>query len=164
VGVVAQLPAKERPTAAPVPFGYDFVQLAVKSGNPKQINGLDVFGAGSPVITGICAPELLCGRADAQALQKAGVNAAPKVVASNVSELTDGVKTGRIDAVLMLRTDLRSVLTSTKNVRIPAEVRVDYEMAQFRSGGASDLFNTWVQGSPTARNALRFAGMLSFYE
>jgi molybdate transport system substrate-binding protein len=166
VGVIDQLPAKERPKAPPVPFGYDIVQLAVKSDNPKQINSLDVFGPGSPVVTGICAPELFCGRADAQALQRAGVNPAPKVVASSVSELTDGVKSGRIDAVLLLRTDLRSVLTSIKTPRTPAQdnFRVDYQIAQFRRSGPSDQFNQWVQGSPTARDALRFAGMLSFYE
>jgi molybdate transport system substrate-binding protein len=165
VGSLAPLPPKAKPVAAAVPFGYDIVQLAVNSKNPKQVNGLDVFAPGSPVVTGMCAPELLCGRADAQALQSAGVSAAPKVVSSNVSELTDGLKTGRIDAALLLRTDLRSVLTSIKTPRIPgAPFRVDYQMAQYRTGGPIDQFYQWLQGSPTARNALRFAGMLSFYE
>jgi molybdate transport system substrate-binding protein len=164
-GAVDQLPAKTRPKAAPVPFGYDLVQLVVKNDNPKQVSGLDVFSADSPVVTGMCAPELLCGRADAQTLQHAGVNPAPKVVSSNVTELTDGLKSGRIDAVLALRTDLRRVLYSAINVPIPAAItRVDYEMAQFRSGGVSDQFSQWLQGSPSARNTLRGAGMLSFYD
>jgi molybdate transport system substrate-binding protein len=166
VGAVAQLPEKERPTKAHVPFGYDIVQLAVNRKNPKQVSGLDAFAAGSPVTTGVCAPELLCGRADAQALQRAGINAAPSVVASNVSELTDGVKTGRLDAVLLLRSDIRSVLTSVVTPPMPAQstFRVDYQIAQFRNSAPSDQFSQWLQGSPTARHALRFAGMLSFYD
>jgi molybdate transport system substrate-binding protein len=166
VGVVSQLPPKERPKVPSVPFGYDLVQLVVHKDNPKQVKGLDVFAAGSPVVTGMCAPELLCGRADAQTLQRAGVSAAPKVVSSNVVELTDGIKSKNIDAVLMLRTDLRSVLMSTVNVRIPKDTytRVDYEIAQFRRGAATDQFSQWLQGSPTARQTLRLAGMLSFYD
>ena len=106
----------------------------MKRDNPKQVNGLDGFGAGSPITTGICAPELLCGRAGAQALERAGVNAAPTVVTSNVDELTDGVKTGRIDAVLALRTDLRRVIDQYQDACDPRteRYRVDYQMPQFR--------------------------------
>jgi ABC-type molybdate transport system substrate-binding protein len=88
------------------------------------------------------------------------------VVARNVSELTDGVKTGRLDAVLLLRSDIRSVLTSVVTPPIPAQstFRVDYQIAQFRNSAPSDQFSQWLQGSPTARHALRFAGMLSFYD
>jgi hypothetical protein len=43
---------------APAPFGYDYVQLAVSQGNPKGVNGLDVFGSGN-LVTGICASEML---------------------------------------------------------------------------------------------------------
>jgi ABC-type molybdate transport system substrate-binding protein len=165
VGSLRELPPKAKPPAEAVPFGYDIVQLAVNSKNPKQVNGLDVFAAGSPVVTGVCAPELLCGRVSTQALQSAGVNAAPKVVSSNVKELTDGVKSGSIDAVLMFRTDLRGVLTSIKTPRLPGQTfRVDYQMAQYRTGAQTDLFSTWLQGSPTSRDALKFAGMLSFYD
>jgi molybdate transport system substrate-binding protein len=163
---IAQLPAKARPTAAPVPFGYDMVQLAVKRGNPKGVGGLDVFGAGSPVATGICAPSLPCGLADGVALQRAGVNPAAKLVTENVAELTDGVMRGGLDAVLVLRTELRSVLTGITNVPIPSgsRVRQDFQMVQLRSGGPTDQFFQWVQGSPSARHALRFSGMLSFYD
>jgi molybdate transport system substrate-binding protein len=164
VGSLRELPPKSKPPTEAVPFGYDIVQLAVNAKNPKQVNGLDAFAAGSPIMSGVCAPELLCGRADAQALQSAGVTAAPKVVSSNVSELTDGIKTGRLDAVLLLRTDLRSVLTSIKTPRIGAPFRVDYQIAQYQSGKAIDLFRLWLQSSPTARQALQFAGMLSFYD
>jgi molybdate transport system substrate-binding protein len=165
-GTLRQVPGKLQPKEASIPFGYDIVQLAARKGNPKGVNGLDAFAAGSPVTSGICATQLPCGLADAQALQRAGVNAAPKVVASNVVELTDGIKNGSIDAVLLLRTDLRAILTSTVDVPIPAEsrVRLDYHMTKFRSGGPTDQFVTWLQGSPSARNALRFAGLLSFYD
>jgi molybdate transport system substrate-binding protein len=165
VGSLRQLPRKARPPSFAVPFGYDIVQVAVNAKNPKQVNGLDAFAASSPLVTGICAPELLCGRLDAQALQRAGVAPAPKVVASTVGELTDGVKTGRIDAVLLPRTELRGVLTSIKTPRTPGPpFRLDYQVAQYRTGGPVDVFNQWLQGSPTGRNALKFAGMLSFYD
>jgi molybdate transport system substrate-binding protein len=161
---IAPLSGKVPTQAQPVPFGYDMVQLAVKRGNPKQVDGLGVFGPGSPINTGICARDVFCGQADAIALDGARVNAAPKVVTSNVSELTDGVKSGRIDAVLLLRTDLRSVLTSITNIPVPQHFRVDYQIAQLQSGGATDQFLQWMQGSPSARQTLRLAGMLSFYE
>jgi molybdate transport system substrate-binding protein len=166
VDAVGQVPAKDKPsTAAPAPFGYDGLALAVKRNNPKQVKGLDVFGNGSSVTTGICAPELLCGRDATQALQRAGVSAAPSVVTSNVSELTDGLKTGRIDAVFMFRSDLRRVITSITNISIGgASIRVDYQMLQLKTGGPADQFIQWLQGSPSARQALKLSGMLSFYE
>jgi molybdate transport system substrate-binding protein len=163
---VALVSAKVKPTVAPAPFGYDIVQIAVASGNPKRVDGLGVFANGSPVSSGICAPELLCGRADAQVFERAGVSAAPRVVTNNIGELTDGVAKRRIDAVLLLRSDLRSVLTSIMTLQPPpqAEYRIDYQMAKFRTGGRPDQFIQWLQGSPTARGALRGAGMLSFYD
>jgi molybdate transport system substrate-binding protein len=163
---VNHVPAKASPAAAtPAPFGYDGVQLAVKRDNPKQVTGLDGFGSGSAITTGICAPELPCGRAGAQALQRAGVNAAPTIVTSNIDELTDGVKTGRIDAVLALRTDLRRVLTGITNIPIAeASTRVDYQALQLKTGDLGDQFVQWLQGSPSAREILRSAGMLSFYD
>jgi molybdate transport system substrate-binding protein len=153
-----------RPIAPPVNFGYDWVQLAVRRGNPKQVRGLDAFGPNSAVTTGICAPELFCGQADARVLQSAGINAAPKVVTSNVTELTDGVKNGSIDAVLLLRSDLRAVITKITAPPFSNTYRLDYQMAQFQSGGRADQFVQWLQTAPTARQTLRSAGMLSFYD
>jgi molybdate transport system substrate-binding protein len=169
VSAIDQVPANTRlEGSAPAAFGSDGVQLAVRRTNPKQVNGLDGFAAGSSITTGICAPELLCGRVGAQALQHAGVNPAPAVVTSNITELTDGVKTGRIDAVLVLRTDLRRVLTRITNIPLNEAAtlaeRFDYQMLPLRSGGSEGQFILWLQGSPTARQALRLAGMLSFYE
>jgi hypothetical protein len=37
-------------------------------------------------------------------------------------------------------------------------------MAQFRSGGPAAEFVQWVQTAPTARQTLRSAGMLSYYD
>jgi hypothetical protein len=37
-------------------------------------------------------------------------------------------------------------------------------MAQFQSSAAADQFIQWVQTAPTARQSLRFAGMLSYYD
>jgi molybdate transport system substrate-binding protein len=153
-----------RPTAPPINFGYDWVQLAVRRGNPKQVRSLDAFGPGSAVSTGTCAPELFCGQADAQVLKSAGVNAAPKVVTSNVNELTDGVRNGSIDAVLLPRSDLRAVITSIETPPFQNTYRIDYQMAQFQSGGPADQFVQWVQTAPTARQTLRSAGLLSYYD
>jgi len=156
--------AKTRAKAPPVAFGYDMIQLVVPKGNPKQVSGLDAFGGGSAVNTGMCAQQEFCGGAAAYALKAAGVIAAPKVVTNNVGDLTDGVKAGSIDAVLLPRTDVRSVLTSITNLPLPQIFRIDYQRAQFRKGGPSDQFIQWVQTSPSAREALRFSGMLSFYD
>jgi molybdate transport system substrate-binding protein len=164
---IGQVPENAKPAAAaPAPFGYDGVQLAVRKDNPKQVKGLDGFNSGSNITTGLCAPELLCGRAGSQALQKAGVSASPTIVTSNIDELTDGVKSGRIDAVLLLRSDLRRVLTSIATPALPAQsaYRVDYQILQLGTGGPGDQFVQWLQGSPSARQTLKFTGMLSFYE
>jgi molybdate transport system substrate-binding protein len=164
---IEQVPANARPEGStPTAFGYDGVQLAVRKTNPKRVNNLDGFATGSPITTGICAPELLCGRAASHALQRAGVNAGPTVVTGNIDELTDGVKTGRIDAVLLLRSELRRVLTAIATPALPQQsnFRVDYQMLRLRTGGPSERFVLWLQQSPTARHMLRLAGMLSFYE
>jgi molybdate transport system substrate-binding protein len=163
---IGQVQASAKPATAPAPFGYDGVQLAVRKDNPKQVKDLGGFASGSPITTGICAPELLCGRAGAQALQRAGVTAAPTIVTGNIDELADGVKTGRIDAVLLLRSELRRVLTSIATPALPApsQYRVDYQTMQLKTGGPGDQFIQWLQGSPNARQILRLSGMLSFYE
>jgi molybdate transport system substrate-binding protein len=166
-GAINEVPADARQAKTqPVPFGSDLIHLAVKRGNPKQVKNLDGFGGGSSITTGICAPELLCGQAGAHALERAGVNATPTVVTNNADELTEGVKTGRIDAVLALRTDLRGVTKGITNVPLPAQsrYRVDYQMLPLRPGGPAEQFIVWLQGSPTARQALKFSGMLSFYQ
>jgi molybdate transport system substrate-binding protein len=155
---------RARPTAPPVAFGYDWVQLAVRRGNPKQVHGLDAFAAGSAVTTGICTPDLFCGQAGQRVLQAARINAAPKVVTSDANELAQGVKNGSIDAVLLPRTDIRSVLTSIDPVAFGNTYRIDYQMAQFQRGGPGDQFIQWLQTAPTARQTLRLAGMLSFYD
>jgi molybdate transport system substrate-binding protein len=155
---------RARPTSPPANFGYDWVQLAVRRGNPKQVRSLDAFGPNSAVSTGTCAPDIFCGQADAQVLKSAGVNAAPKIVTSDVNELVQGVKNGSIDAVLLPRTDLRAVITSIETPPIPNTYRIDYQMAQFQSGGPADQFAQWVATAPTARQTLRFAGMLSYYD
>jgi molybdate transport system substrate-binding protein len=155
---------RARPTAPPVNFGYDWVQLAVRRGNPKQVRGLDAFGPNSAVTSGTCSPDIFCGQADARTLQSAGVNAAPKVVTSNVTELTDGVKNGSIDAVLLPRSELRAVITRIETPPIPNTYRIDYQMAQLQSSSAADQFVQWVQTAPTARQTLRFAGLLSYYD
>jgi len=155
---------KARPTAPPVTFGYDWVQLAVRRGNPKQVRNLDAFGPNSAITTGTCAPDIFCGQADGRVLQSAGVNAAPKVVTSNVTELTTGVANGSIDAVLLPRSDLRAVITLIETPPFPNTYRIDYQMAQFQGGGPADQFVQWVQTAPTARQTLRFAGLLSYYD
>jgi molybdate transport system substrate-binding protein len=154
--------AKARGTVAPVAFGYDIVQLATMRGNPKQVE-LAAFG-NSALNTGICGPELFCGKLDTLVLDGVGVKTTPKVVTNNVGELTDGLKNGQIDAVLLLRTDLRSALANITTPPMPSTFRIDYKMLQLRNGGPANQFIQWVQGSPNARHALRFAGMLSFYD
>jgi molybdate transport system substrate-binding protein len=162
---IDQVPANARGKAEPTIFGYDGVQLAVMRGNPKGVNNLDGFGGGSTITTGICAPELLCGRAGAHTLERAGVKAAPTMVTTNIDELTEGVKTGRIDAVLALRSDLRRVIRFIETPPAPAQLDgVDYQILQLRSGGLGEQFVLWLQGSPSARQILRNAGMLSYYE
>jgi molybdate transport system substrate-binding protein len=155
---------RARPAAPPANFGYDWVQLAVRRGNPKQVRGLDAFGANSAFTTGTCAPDIFCGQAGAQVLRSAGVNAAPRVVTSNVNELTDGVKDGSIDAILLPRSDLRAVITAINTPPMQNTHRIDYQMAQFQGSGPADQFVQWVQTAPTARAALRLSGLLSFYD
>jgi molybdate transport system substrate-binding protein len=162
---IDQVSEKVKPVATPVAFGYDVVQLAVPPGNPKRVSDMSIFAAGSPYTSGLCAQQLPCGVAGAQTLQRAGVNAAPKVVASNVNELVAGVRGGRVDGALMLRRETRGSIGKISKVGIPADdaVRIDYQAAQFGGGGATELIN-WLQGSPAARGILRVTGLLSFWE
>ena len=57
-------------------------------------------------------------------------------------------------------------LTSIATPQLPAEsnFRVDYQMLQLRTGGPGEQFVLWLQGSPSARQILRNAGMLSYYD
>jgi molybdate transport system substrate-binding protein len=163
---IDEVSAGVKPVATPVAFGYDVVQLAVPLGNPKQVSDMSIFAAGSPYTSGLCAQQLPCGVAGAQTLQRAGVNAAPKVTVSNVDELLAGVRGGRVDGALMLRSETRRALARISKVAIPPDdaVRIDYQAAHFGGGGATDEFINWLQGSPTARGVLRTRGLLGFWD
>src|SRR5262249_17514524 len=58
----------------------------------------------------------------------------------------------------------RDVITSITTPPMQGTFRIDYQMAEFRKSSQADQFVQWLQGSPSARQVMRLAGMLSFYD
>jgi molybdate transport system substrate-binding protein len=164
-GDVAPVAEGDRAEAEPVDFGSDRLQLVVARGNPKGVGGLEVFGADSPVVAGLCEEDVACGYAGAGTVQASGVTPAPDVLAPSGAELLEIIVGGRADAGLVFRSDARNYLSKITHVRIPPEraVTINYEMLLMTDSEAARAFFDWIQTAESARQVLRTRGLLSFY-
>jgi len=160
--VVARL-GGGRAQGDPIPFGTNFLQLVVKRGNPKRIQGLSVFGAQPATTSAVCSEEVPCGALGQQVLEGGGVVAVPDRVGVDGRELVAQVAAGDIDAALLFRSDIRFRLRKIQPVAFPEEtVTVEYTLVRFGPGAAADQFAEFVQ-SEQAQTILAQRGFRALY-
>ncbi|MDF2561927.1 MAG: modA [Microbacterium sp.] len=87
----------------PEPFATNTLVIATPAGNPAGITSLaDLAGA----TTVLCAPEVPCGAASQELLDRAGVSVSPASLEQNVSAVLQKVAAGEADAGLVYATDV----------------------------------------------------------
>ncbi len=147
------------------PFGVDFIQIAVKAGNPKGITDLKPFGADASTRSGLCASEEPCGRAGAAIVSGAGLTPAPDVFGDEPSALVTNLVNGEIDAALLFRADLKGYGgDKLTGVDVPGIERAEqgYQIMVLTKSNGVDAFVTWLKSDPAADAVLVKSGLRPF--
>ena len=93
----------------------------------------------------LCAPQVPCGAAAAQALAAAGVTARPDTLEQDVKAALSKVRLGEVDAALVYRTDVLSAGDDVRGIGVPEAAAVvnDYPIAALvgsRNGDGAAAF------------------------
>lgn len=107
----------------PIAFATSRLEIVVAPGNPLGITALadlaktTADGAAPVVVT--CAPEVPCGHAAQQLLDRDGVSLKPASEEQNVTAVLTKVRAGEADAGLVYRTDVMRAGTEVTGIPIP---------------------------------------------
>ena len=126
----------------PQVFARNSLQIAVPADGPDVT--LTDF-ADDALTIALCAPQVPCGAAAAQALAAAGVTPRPDTLEQDVKAALSKVRLGEVDAALVYRTDVLSAGDAVRGIDLPeaAEVVNDYPIATLvgsRNGDAAAAF------------------------
>lgn len=133
---------------APQVFARNLLQIAVPSGNPAGITGLEDFARGDLLI-GLCAEAVPCGALARQALENAQVSAAIDTNEPDVRALLTKIEAGELDAGITYVTDVASTGGGVDGIDIPIDVNavVEYPIASLVDApnpGAAAAFVAFV--------------------
>jgi molybdate transport system substrate-binding protein len=126
-------------------FVTNVLEIAVPTGNPGGIEGLDDLGDDSKLI-GLCAEEVPCGEFGREALANAGVTPAPDTNEPDVRSLLDKVSSGDLDAGIVYVTDVEAAGDTVEGIEIPAadNVVAEYPIATLAEAGAPEVADAFV--------------------
>jgi molybdate transport system substrate-binding protein len=136
---------KANDAAAPSDFAKNSLQIAVPSGNPKDVQSLaDVTK--SRVKLALCAATVPCGSAAAKAFAAAGLDAHPVTLEQDVTSVLTKVELGEVDAGLVYRTDVKAAAGKVDGVDFAeASSAVNtYPIAQVTTGKNSRASRAFV--------------------
>lgn len=133
---------------APQVFARNVLQVAVPSGNPAGIAGLQDFDR-EELLIGLCAEAVPCGAFAREALENAEVIAAVDTNEPDVRALLTKIEAGELDAGITYVTDVASTGGSVEGVDIPVGFNVVAEypiatLADARNAGAAAAFAAFV--------------------
>ena len=103
---------------APVVFARNSLVIAVPSGNPAGITGLEDF-ARTDLLLGLCAPVVPCGELAHRALTRASVRAAIDSGEPDVRALLTKIRLGELDGGIVYRTDVSGAEGQVEAIPIP---------------------------------------------
>lgn len=128
----------------PSVFATNEMAIAVPSGNPGEVEGLEDFER-SGLLIGLCAEEVPCGGFGRQVLDNAGIEASADTNEPDVRALLTKVAAGELDAGLVYATDLVGG-DGAERVPIPADVNVTatYPIAVLEHGADDELSRRFV--------------------
>jgi molybdate transport system substrate-binding protein len=145
----------------PTLFASNRMEIAVPSGNPGGVEGLDDF-ADADLVIGLCAEEVPCGRLARQALGSAGVQPSIDTNEADVRALLAKIASGEVDAGLVYRTDVRSADDNVDGITLPEDQQVvtRYPLAAVADARQPDQARAFVAfaASPEGRAILERFG------
>jgi molybdate transport system substrate-binding protein len=126
-------------------FAKNLLQIAVPSGNPAGITGLEDF-ARPELLIGLCAEEVPCGDFAREALAKAGVAPVIDTNEPDVRALLTKVEAGELDAGVTYVTDVASTDGAVDGVDIPDSENVvaEYPIAVLSDAPNPDAATAFV--------------------
>ena len=127
-------------------FATNSLQIAVPTGNPAEVTGLEDF-AREELLIGLCAEDVPCGDFGRQALENAGVIPSIDTNEPDVRALLTKIEAGELDAGITYVTDVLSASGTVEGVDIPAEVNVvaEYPIATLAGAPNPDAAAAWVE-------------------
>ena len=127
-------------------FVTNSLQIAVPTGNPAEVTGLEDF-AREDLLIGLCAEDVPCGDFGRQALENAGVIPSIDTNEPDVRALLTKIEAGELDAGITYVTDVLSASGTVEGVDIPAEVNVvaEYPIATLTGAPNPDAAAAWVE-------------------
>jgi molybdate transport system substrate-binding protein len=105
----------------PQTFVRNLLQIVVRKGNPKGIQGLVDFNSPN-VVSVLCAVGVPCGTYGKQALDQVGVTRAPASYEANTKGVVIKVTSGKADAGIVYVTDVEAA--AADGVAIPEEQNI----------------------------------------
>jgi molybdate transport system substrate-binding protein len=104
-------------------FVTNLLQIAVPTGNPAGVTGLQDF-ARDELLIGLCAEDVPCGEFGREALASAGVTPAIDTNETDVRALLTKIEAGELDAGITYVTDVMSTGGTVEGIEIPEENNV----------------------------------------
>lgn len=142
----------------PVDFATNLLEIAVASGNPGQITGLDDFANAGKTIA-LCAVEVPCGAASAKLFEAAGITPSVDTYEQDVKAVLTKVELGEVDAGLVYVTDVHAAGDAVEGIQVDT-APVSYPIAALKTSantGAAAEFIAFVL-SHTGQGILGAAG------
>lgn len=112
--------------AEPSIFAINRMQIAVPSGNPGGVTGLQDFAEDSLII-GLCSAEVPCGAFARQVFDAAGVDVELDTNESDVRALITKIEAGEIDAGITYVTDVIAAGAAVDGIDIPEAENITAE-------------------------------------
>ncbi|MFD2341281.1 molybdate ABC transporter substrate-binding protein [Clavibacter tessellarius] len=136
--------------ADPRVFARNALEIAVPPGNPGGVRGLADFAEAGRTLA-LCAPEVPCGAAAAQAFRQAGVTPRPDSLEQDVRAALTRVELGEVDAAVVYETDVRAAGDRVQGVPLPDDANVTTDcvvapLAGSASPAAAAAFADFVAG------------------
>jgi molybdate transport system substrate-binding protein len=127
-------------------FVTNSLQIAVPTGNPAGVTGLDDF-AREELLIGLCAEDAPCGNFGRQALRNAGITPSIDTNEPDVRALLTKIEAGELDAGITYVTDVLTTSGTVEGIEIPAEVNVvaEYPIATLAGAPSPDEAAAWVE-------------------
>lgn len=142
----------------PVDFASNVLEIAVASGNPGGITGLDDFTNPDKTIA-LCAVEVPCGAASAKLFSAAGLTPSVDTYEQDVKAVLTKVELGEVDAGLVYVTDVKAAGDKVEGITVDSAA-VKYPIATLAASAnkeAADAFVTFVL-SDKGQTILKAAG------
>lgn len=142
----------------PVDFASNVLEIAVASGNPGDIKGLDDFANPDKTIA-LCAVEVPCGAAAAKLFETAGITPSVDTYEQDVKAVLTKVELGEVDAGVVYVTDVRAAGSAIEGIEVDS-APVKYPIASLSASANKQAAKAFVDFvlSDQGQGILRAAG------